>query len=134
MRFSQLLHSHATVDTGQDEALAVPADLTPVLSWQANLCCHSYSSRGVRVLLRQYWVLIKGFPCQAEERLNALSRYASDVVVHLAHPSPSSLCLSPLTYLLFQCKPFLNWPFFCCCISAFFGNLRLLCVFCSWVD
>jgi hypothetical protein len=83
MWFSQLLYSHATVDTRQDEPLAVPADLASVLSWQADFCCHSYSSGSVHVLLRQHWVFFQTFLCQTEERLNALPRHASDVVLHL---------------------------------------------------
>jgi len=84
VRFSHLFHSDATVDTGQDEAFAVLADLTSVLCWQVNLCCHSYSSSGVRVLLRQHWVFVKSFTCQAEKSLDALPRYISGVVVHAA--------------------------------------------------
>jgi hypothetical protein len=84
MRFSQLLYPHATVDPRQDKALAVPADLAPVLSWQANLCRHSYFSGSVHVLLGQYGMFVKGFDGQTEECLNALPRYASSIGVHQA--------------------------------------------------
>jgi hypothetical protein len=100
MWFSKLLYPHAAVDTWHDKALAVPADLTPVLSWQANLCPHGYFSGSICILLSQHWVFIKGFHGQAEKRLNALPRYTPSIGVHSLPFSIESL-RSPLTYLPF---------------------------------
>jgi hypothetical protein len=93
--FSQLSYSNAAVDTGDDEALTVPADLTPVLSWQTNLCRHGYFSSNVRVLLRHHWIPGKGFHGQIEKRLNALPRYAPGVIVNLPPFSIESLLFTP---------------------------------------
>jgi hypothetical protein len=79
-----LLHAYAAIDTWHNEALAVPADLTPVLFWQANPCGHGYLSGGVSVLLSQRRIIVKSLDGQTEKCLNTLSCYLPDAVSHLA--------------------------------------------------
>jgi len=82
MWLSMLLYPDTAVDAGQDKALAVPTDLTFVLSWQSNLCRHGYFTSHIHVLLRHRGVFVKVAFCQAEKRSNTLPRYASNVFVH----------------------------------------------------
>jgi hypothetical protein len=63
MRFSLPLQSHPAVYVRQDETLAVPADLSPILGWQADPCGHGYFSGGFDVLCCQVWIFVDSCFC-----------------------------------------------------------------------
>ena len=83
MRFSSLFNSNTRIHSWQNEAFAVTTNLTSILCWQANFCCHGYLAGYINVMLRQIGVFMISFPRQKEKRLNTLPSYTLDSSVHL---------------------------------------------------
>ena len=62
VRLSALLDTNARVDAGQDELLAVPADLSSILDGQPDPRSHTNPSGDIHVTLGSFRVFINRFP------------------------------------------------------------------------
>jgi len=88
--FSPLLDAHTTVYAWVNKAFTIPADQSAVLNGQAKPSAHGDFSRDFNVTLRQPWLFVYDFLCEAKENVDAFHGYAFGFV-HLVESAPK-LC------------------------------------------